>query len=204
MTRIYLIRHGLGDGQEGCAVGHCDLPLSGIGIETVRRLGTTWEGPPPDALYASDLQRATESARLLAAAWGLPVILDRRLREIGLGDWEGRPWQEIYERDADRFAAWSREWWSARPPGGESYPELAARALEWLNEVRACHSCHTIVAVAHGGSIRALLAHTLGLSQEKIFQLRLDHASVTGLMSGREQLEILFTNSTRFPAADTK
>ncbi|HEY0512890.1 MAG TPA: alpha-ribazole phosphatase [Thermoanaerobaculia bacterium] len=201
MTRIYLVRHGRAEGQEGRAVGHHDLPLSASGAAAARRLGATWQGPPPDALHASDLRRAAATARLLAAAWGLPVTLDPRLREIGFGDWEGRAWQEIHERDGERFAAWSQEWWTARIPAGESYPELAARAHEWLAEILEVHAGRTVVAVAHGGSIRALLAHALGLPRETVFRLRLDPAGVTGLAAGKGGLEVLCVNSGRFPEA---
>jgi alpha-ribazole phosphatase len=201
MPTIYLVRHGLAEGQERCVVGQCDLPLSASGAETVRRLGETWEGPPPDAFYASDLRRAMETAKILGSGWPLAVTSDPRLREMSFGEWDGLSWEELHARDGERFAAWSREWWTARVPGGEGYPDLAGRAHDWLAATLAAHPDGTVVAVAHGGSIRALLAQALEMPAEKIFHLRVDHAHVTGLTLGARGLEVLFVNAERFPRA---
>jgi alpha-ribazole phosphatase len=199
MPTIYLVRHGIAEGQEGCAVGHCDLPLSARGAEAIRRLAATWEGAPPDAFHASDLQRAQESAKILGSGWHLSILSDPRLREMSFGEWDGLPWEELHARDGERFATWTREWWTARVPGGEGYPDLAVRARAWLAEILAAKPHGTIVAVAHGGSIRALLAQALEMPAERIFNLRLDHAHVTGLTLGARGLEVLFVNADRFP-----
>jgi broad specificity phosphatase PhoE len=196
MTTLYLVRHGLAEGQEGRAVGQLDPPLTLEGAEAVRRLAARWQGPPADALYASDLRRAADSARLFP--WSLPVREDPRLREMSFGDWEGTLWREIEERDALRFEAWSRGWWTDPAPGGESYPQLADRVRSWLDEVMTAHSGGTVVAVAHGGSLRALLAQTLRLPPETIFNLRLDLAHVSGLAAGPRGIEVLFVNRDRF------
>jgi broad specificity phosphatase PhoE len=142
----------------------------------------------------------------LAAAWGLSVEAvetDARLREMSFGEWEGRAWEEIEAADSARFAAWSDSWWSARAPGGEGYPDLAVRAEGWLADCLADRLAgppgRTVVAVAHDGSLRALLAllaEPLDLPREEIFHLRLDHAHVSGIFDRK----VLFANATRFPA----
>ena len=199
ITHVFLVRHGLAERGGGCAVGHLDPPLSDEGAASVRRLAASWQGPPPDAVFASDLRRASETARLLAEAWGLSVEAveaDARLREMSFGEWEGRPWKEIETADAARFAAWSGSWWSARAPGGEGYPDLASRVQDWLTDLLAGPPGRTVVAVAHDGSIRALLAQAGDLPREKIFHLQLDHAHVSGIFGNK----VLFVNAARFPA----
>lgn len=179
--KLYLVRHGEAEGSEGRAVGQLDLPLSGLGARNVEALAASWQGPLPVRLFASDLKRARDSARILAARFGIEppdLIVDARLREVSFGDWEGRAWDEIYENDRQRYDAWSERWWDLAPPGGESFADLAERVLAWFRDLGEGEDT---VVVAHGGSIRALLVMLLAIPPERAFDLSLSPARVSAL-----------------------
>jgi broad specificity phosphatase PhoE len=183
MKRLYLVRHGEVDGGEGKVVGQLDLPLSDAGMKTIAGLADSWCGPPPDGLFTSDLRRAAESARILATRMGVAPRVDPRLRELSFGDWEGLTWEEVHRRSGGRLAAWGERWWEVAPPGGETFADLSQRVLAWFREVEAGE---VVVAVVHGGSLRALLATLLDLPRGEIFNFRVDcsHVSAVGVEAG--------------------
>lgn len=199
-TRILLVRHGAAAGAEGIAVGQVDLPISAAGAESIRRLAATWAGAEPDRLLSSDLARASASAEILNERWRLDVEIDPRLREMDFGDWDGRPFREIREAEGAVFDRWMDSWWRRPAPGGESLGDVACRAQSWFEDVLASARGQTVVAVAHGGTIRTTVSHVLGAPLEKVFHLRLDHGLVSGLVTSRRGVEVQFVNAGRFPA----
>lgn len=205
------MRHGAARRTRGRCVGHCDVPLSARGRaemrELGRRLAARWPAPP-GAMTASDLRRAADSLELLAASWGHPapfahpahpapppppLVLEPRLRELSFGLWEGRRWEEIEHSDPVRFRSWTERWVTHGPPGGESFADLVRRAASWLDELRARGSAGRHLVVAHAGSIRALLAHTLGWPAARALATPIGHCRLTiiDLTAGRARLRAL-------------
>jgi broad specificity phosphatase PhoE len=187
--KIYLVRHGEAEGSEGLAVGYLDLPLSALGARNVEALADSWQGPLPDRIFSSDLRRAAESARIFAARLGGEPVVDPRLREVSFGEWDGRSWDEIYERDRQRYEAWTERWWDLAPPGGESFADLEARVLAWFRELK---DEETVLAVAHGGSIRALLAGLRVIPRERAFEIDLNPARISALEVAAGVTNLLF------------
>jgi alpha-ribazole phosphatase len=178
--RLYLVRHGAAVDVEGRCIGHCDVPLSATGAESISRV-SEWLPERPDRIISSDLVRAQASAHLLAQRWDCSAVLDARLREMSFGEWEGVRWDELERWDSTRLAAWMADWVRVRAPGGESFEDVVARAGEWFDEAQSAWSGETVVAVAHAGSIRAILCIWLGLPLERAFRLRTGLASVSML-----------------------
>lgn len=190
--KLYLVRHGEAEGSDGRAVGHLDLPLSDLGTRNMEALAASWQGPSLVRLFASDLRRAADSARILAKRFGVEppdLIVDARLREVSFGDWEGRAWDEVYETDRQRYDAWSERWWDLAPPGGESFADLGVRVLSWLQDLREGEDA---VVVAHGGSIRALLVELLAIPRERAFDLQLSPARVSAVEIRDQGCQSLF------------
>ena len=118
---------------------------------------------PPARLVSSDLARAAATVAPLAAATGLPVAYDARLRELHLGAWQGLTLSEVAERYPDEHAAWRAGADVARG-GGETYADAAARASACLlDHLPELAPGGTLVAVTHGGTARATLAALLEL-----------------------------------------
>lgn len=207
---LYLVRHGAADGAAGRCIGHHDLALSVAGRADVAHLAARWPAPHPPCIVASDLQRAHASAAVLADGWGAATVaVDARLREMDFGAWEGRTWNDLQRDDAEALGAWMARWDEARVPNGEGFPDVIARAAAWLDDgIRAtvAAGASDLVAVAHAGSIRALLVHALGVPRHLAFRLRVDHARVSalgvrGTSEGGVQgsAELLLLNATHVP-----
>jgi broad specificity phosphatase PhoE len=196
VKRLYLVRHGLAEVGHGLAVGHLDPPLSAAGAESIAALAGSWHGPTPDRLVGSDLRRAADSARLFAARLGRVAETDSRLRELSFGGWEGLSWGEIQRRDPRRLAAWGQRWWQVAPPGGETFADLSRRVLAWFEDLGS--GGEVVVAVAHGGSLRALLGALLDLPRGELFELRFDYAHVSALAVAEGRGELLYLNQDRF------
>lgn len=159
LCRVHLFRHGEVQGGTGryCR-GQADVPLSARGMEQARAAVAWYAGrhPPPDRVFSSDLGRC----RSLAERFGLPVELVPALREQHMGAWDGRTWEELTLADPEGTLAYWGDYVNARPPGGESFGEVYARATAWWEQVAPEGR---VVVVTHIGVIRALLCHWLGL-----------------------------------------
>ncbi len=149
MTVLLLVRHGETDwNADGRLQGQTDRPLNDFGRRQARELAEKLAGEQLDAVYASDLSRARETAETIGARLGLPVVLDPDLREKDWGTWEGLT---AVERDRVEFA-------------GESTREHAGRMLRALRRIAARHPGGHVLVVTHGGSMRRVQSAALGLA----------------------------------------
>ena len=201
--RLYLVRHGAAQGQQGRIVGHADPPLSPEGSVMVEQLVASMDEPPA-RVVGSDLARARASAGLFADRWGIEPKSDPRLREMDFGEWENRTWQELEQHDGARLDAWMRDWVRVPAPGGESFTDLMARVRGWLDDrSEATDELDSTVVVAHAGSIRAILCVLLAVPMEEAFGFEVDYARVTGVSVLNGTAELICSNAERWPAALT-
>jgi len=133
------------------------------------------------ALYASDLQRAWETAQAIATRHALQVHAEPRLREMAFGGWEGLVYNEIQQRDAERLAAWERDQLHSAPPGGETLLQVTQRVMEVYASLREAGPDKTVGLVAHGGSLQLLLCLALGLQPQSYWQFSVSPASLSEL-----------------------
>lgn len=157
--KLYLIRHGESESNRlGYFAGQIDAPLTELGREQARCVAAFFRNVALDAVYASDLSRATDTLRPTAQEHGLAVIPEPGVREIHAGDWEGMPFTELPERDPEQFRLWKTDIGRVCFPNGESVEGAAARAQEALRRLAERHGGQTIAVASHGGIIRSLLA----------------------------------------------
>ncbi|SDP00021.1 histidine phosphatase family protein [Afipia sp. GAS231] len=161
---IYYIRHGETSWNAlGRLQGVQDIPLNDLGHRQAVQAGNILldlfarDGREPSSLafVASPLIRARTTMELVRGELKLPpagYALDDRLREIGYGQWEGATLPEMQVEDPNLYAKRQTEKWTVSPPGGESYVEVQARMQDWYASLR-----DDTVAVAHGGTARALM-----------------------------------------------
>jgi broad specificity phosphatase PhoE len=166
VTRLLFARHGeTAWNREGRFQGHADPPLSDEGRHQAHELADRLADTPLAAIYTSDLARARETAEIVAASRGLAVHVVAGLRENDVGSWTGLTIDEIRERFADDFGRWQSGQgfgWS----DGERYPEMAARVVAAVRGIVASHPDSSVLVVTHGGPLRAIRAHALGLDYE--------------------------------------
>lgn len=151
-TTILLARHGETDwNRERRVQGHTDAPLNAAGRAQARELASRLAREPFDAVYASDLARASETALIVADRHALDVVLLPELRERHFGSWEGLTDTEILERFPDaRPGRWG---------DGEPAEQMGERVVAALHGVAASHPGGHVLVVAHGGPLRAVLLH---------------------------------------------
>jgi probable phosphoglycerate mutase len=153
VTRILLVRHGETDWNlDRRLQGHSDRSLNDTGREQSRALAEELRNEPLEAVYSSDLSRADETARIVAAAHGLEVTTLRDLRERHFGTWEGLSDAEIEERFPEQIA-------NGTLGDGETREEMDRRVLETLQQIALDHPGGTVLVVSHGGPLRSVVRH---------------------------------------------
>ena len=164
MPTVYYIRHGETDwNAEGRLQGGIDTPLNDLGRTQAAHAGRilaelfVHDGRIASSLafVASPLRRACHTMDLVRSELKLPpagYALDDRLREIGYGHWEGSTLAQMQLSDPELFASRQIDKWTVPPPNGESYASVQIRMRDWYDSLQA-----DTVAVAHGGTARALM-----------------------------------------------
>ncbi|WP_031507451.1 histidine phosphatase family protein [Streptomyces megasporus] len=162
--RVVLWRHGqTAWNLERRFQGTTDIELTETGVAQARRAARQLAALGPDAIIASDLRRAVDTAAELAAVTGLQVTYDEGLRETYAGVWQGLTHEEIMERHGEEYAAWKRGE-PVRRGGGELETEVADRAAPVVERnVEKLPDGGILVVVSHGGTIRTTIGRLLGL-----------------------------------------
>ncbi len=179
--KLILVRHGETDwNNERRYQGQRDIPLNSKGEWQARQAARALAGEPIERLVSSDLRRARTTAAAIAAACGVPLTTDRRLREISFGSWEGLAYDQIIEQDGDSYRRWKENPTAHPPTGGETLDITKRRVLAAWQEIKE-HEVGTIIVVSHGGTLRVLLSHLLQLPPESFWELKLDNASLSSV-----------------------
>lgn len=163
-VRLLYLRHGETDlNREQRMQGVTDAPLNAEGVRQVEAAAARLRNETIHAVYSSGLLRARETARIAAEPHGLPVVVDDRLREQDLGDWEAELWPELARVSSEEELLAFRSRLDHAPPGGESKRSVLARTVSFLDDLPARHGGQTVLAVGHGGPLLALMYHVLGI-----------------------------------------
>jgi broad specificity phosphatase PhoE len=177
LTELWLVRHGQTDWNlEGRYQGGADTLMNLYGIEQVQGIIPQLEKIHFDALYTSHLQRAYQSAEILAQALKLKIILDERLREISLGEWEGMLFTDIKQQYASEIEERQRNPLAFRPPGGETIGEVAARMAAAADDISRQFPGGVVLVVSHGLALSTLFCQATGLPFDDVFQIHPDNA----------------------------
>ena len=199
MTRVLLVRHGQSEwNADGRWQGQADPALTDLGRSqahhAARALGTV------DAIVASDLQRAAETAAILAAELGVgPLVLDPDLRERDAGEWSGltraeieRGWPGYLDDDGPE---------RRRPPGWEPDEALLARATAALVRIHELVPGGEAIAVTHGGVVY-VLESTFGLPFERLANLggRWVEVGPEGVVTLGERVVLIEPGETTVPS----
>ena len=179
MTRtLVLLRHGrTAWNAEGRAQGHTDVPLDAIGRAQAAAVAPVIAALRPSFVWSSDLARAAETAEVVAAACGLPVVRDPRLREYDMGERSGLTIPEFAAAFPSEHARWVADGGPGQSadavPGAESTAAVLARMLPALRAAMAAvEPGETGVVVGHGAALRVALVALLGWDRSAALTLR--------------------------------
>jgi 2,3-bisphosphoglycerate-dependent phosphoglycerate mutase len=195
ITRVVAVRHGETAWNVQTRIqGQIDIGLNDAGRRQAQRLSRALADERFDAVYASDLQRAADTARALAERAGLPVRTDAALRERGFGSFEGLTWAEVEQQHPQASRRWRERDASFGPPGGETLATFYARAVGALAAIAARHRGEHIAIVTHGGVLDALYraASRIALDAPRTWQL--GNASINRVLHGEQGFTLVGWN----------
>lgn len=167
--QLIVIRHGQTEwNATGRWQGQADPPLNDVGRAQARQTAIELQSKKIDGLISSDLWRARETAEIIAEVIGQKVILEPRLREVDLGEWQGLYSDDIRARWPEQMRLWIESPLTARPPHGESIRELADRVLAAARDIAARYPDQAIGIAAHELPIAVITTHAAGIPLERL------------------------------------
>ena len=188
-TIIDLIRHGEPVG--GLLIrGQRNDPLSATGWRQMRGAVegcTGWQ-----RVITSPLLRCAEFAHELAARLAIPVSEEAAVAEIGFGQWEGVKPAELLARQPQAYQAFWENPADFTPPGGEPLAEFQARVVTALERIVQRHCGEHLLIVAHGGVIRMMVAHVLGMPAGNMFRMDVPYAGLSRIRVERGVARLSF------------
>jgi probable phosphoglycerate mutase len=180
LIELWLVRHGETQWNiDGRVQGHQDIPLSPRGVGQAFRVAERLAASrlPFEGLYASDLERARETAAPIATVLGLGLRIDPRLREINSGLLQGHLKDELPRFFPEYLAAVQQDPWQTARPEGESMAQVAQRLASFVAELHPGRH----LLITHGGVIRAALKQVLQMQDQTWRRFNIANASITRL-----------------------
>jgi probable phosphoglycerate mutase len=192
MQILYLIRHAeTAFNRDGRVQGHSESELSKLGIQQARRVGKRLDYVTFVGAYASPSKRTMHTARL--ALGGAAVEPREGLREIRLGEWEGRKAEDLRRLHPLEVERWFHSPQAVRIPGAETVGQFRRRVVTEMNRIRRTHTSGEIAVVTHAGVICAYLTSLLGMSLDDLWSFKIRNASVTRVLfpQGKARIDLL-------------
>lgn len=181
MTTLLVIRHGQSVANlEDKFAGFSDFDLTDLGRKQAEFVASyIKERYKVDAVYASDLLRAYNTALPTARAFGLEINARKALREIYAGRWEAMTYSDINKTERDSFSLWSNDYLNAFCPEGESVKDVCVRVWEETKKIVAEHEGETIVIASHANPVWAIRELTQKTGEKRTNDSLVANASIS-------------------------
>lgn len=197
MNNIYLVRHGETLWNATMRFqGTSDISLSEKGIMQAKKLAKKMKSIEISAIYASDLKRASETARYVAEEKGLNVNIVPDLREMCFGKWEGHTKVEIDEISPNQIDLFFSSPDKVEPPDGETFLQVQKRVCSAFYKIAKKHTDENILIVSHGGSIRTVIADILDMHLASVWRIRQDNTAFNIITLYKDYLVLSLLNDT--------
>jgi probable phosphoglycerate mutase len=182
VTRLIVIRHGETEWNVAARIqGQGDSPLTAEGIAQAEALAQRLAAESFDHIVSSDLGRAHETAKRIAAVGGHRIRLDPRFRERHFGAGEGLPYEEVDRLYPGAFSRVRETDPDFRVSGGESRRQFHERVVSGAESLAREHTGETVVLVTHGGVLATLYRHIHAIALEKAHAIPITNASYNSL-----------------------
>lgn len=192
--RLIVVRHGETEwNAQKRTQGTTDTKLTAHGEQQAKLLSHRILKMQVDKIVSSPLQRALETAKIIAQTNHQPITIDHDLIEIRFGEWEGLTFDEIGELYPHEFSVWSKTPHLSMIPQAESVSEVIFRVDSFLARMQLNYKDETVAAVTHSLPSKLIVARSIGLSIGNIHSLRIDNASLTVIdfYSDRQVLRLM-------------
>jgi broad specificity phosphatase PhoE len=196
MLHLILVRHGETEWNlQRRYQGQSDVPLSEFGRQQAELIAKRLAGHTIDAVYASDLKRAWETAGVISEKCGLEIASEPRLRELKFGILEGLTFDEAEAQHPEMIAAWLEDF-NNTPQGAETIDLFNTRIISLLDDLIRKHDEQVVLLVGHGGSLSEILRVVLELPPDKRWYLELENASLSEVLIAEDYVSLRRMNDT--------
>ncbi len=176
--RLILLRHGMTDHNlQRRYAGSLDIPLNGEGLVQAQKLALRMASVPVNAVYASDLKRARQTAQVVFAGRDIRILPS--LREINFGIFEGLTFEEVDQKYPQLCRAWFDNPLGTPIPQGESFSDFCQRVRGGVASVLSGHKQESVVMVSHGGPLRVILSDAMGRKVEDMWSIEQHNSGVS-------------------------
>ena len=177
--KLLFLRHGdIGEQYQDRYIGSTDVSMSPLGHQQVRAVRSLLRKEKTCNCISSPMRRCRETAAVVMETADMDFIVDPDLREIDFGRWEGMTFNEIQKAFPGEMDRWAELKADFAFPGGEKIADFRSRITSAARRLEA-HAADTIVVCTHGGVIRFLICHFLGLRARQYILFKVQHASLT-------------------------
>jgi len=179
MTKLILARHGETMWNvEKVFRGRADVGLDDVGIKQAELLGKYLSNWELEAIYASPIRRALETANIVARYQKVSVRIAEGLTDFDFGEWQSLSEQQVRRLYPDLFNEWHNNPDKVRMPGGESLEDVRRRAVEVVNDIVSRHQGNVLL-VSHRVVIKVLICYLLGLDNSHFRNINQDVGGIT-------------------------
>ncbi len=176
-TVFYFIRHGESEAnaQKKFQGWSIDSALTEKGMQESKEIKEKMKNKKISAVYSSPAKRCTQTAEII---FENGCIIDDRLKERGLGEWEGKTKYYVKEKWPEEYAQYKLNRDTRKVKGSEQFEELEARGKQFLHEIIAKHDGQKVAVISHGGWIKAMIMEIMGLPREELTEMKIPNLSV--------------------------
>jgi len=202
LRTVLLIRHGKTDWTEQKRYcGKTDVDLNEEGNAQAERLSNLAEAAAVERVYTSDMKRAISFAR--TAFKNKPLGVVPHLREMDFGAFEGFTYEQLKERHGEKYARWIDNPFLPIPEA-EDFQRFLGRVRNAWKRVLSENAHQRIAVVSHAGPVSLIVADIRGYAHEKMWQIRVDTASITRIEVDKGVCTVQGVNDTGYLTSDTK
>ncbi len=197
-TEFVLVRHGQTYGNISRTLqGHSNTDLDATGVKQVKLLGRRLKHHPPfDVIISSDLQRAIDTAKIIIESIGGELISIPELREWNLGLLEGRQWNDLQQEYPDVMSVFRDGGVDVEVPGGERRSVMEKRLADCLDNLAVKYAGQRLLLVTHGGALRAIFRHLVGLPAAGNVFPQISNASYSSCFHSNNTWQVTCWNDT--------
>lgn len=191
---IFLMRHGESEyNAKKMVQGHIDTNLTQKGLLQAKYAGEFLKNSNIKKIISSDLKRAHQTAITVAEVLKVPVVVDRRIREMHFGTWEGLSYDYIYKNHLEEFYNWLANPVKYPLKKQEDITHFERRLRSFLEDIKSQDE-DSILVVGHGGSVQGLLCIAMELGMENLWKFKHNNTGISLIESNAKMLSVKFIN----------
>ena len=194
---IIFLRHGQAENNtKRILAGRTEgVPLTKIGIEQAEQIGKYLKPIDISAIYSSPIERADNTAKIVAESNSIDYKLDERLTELDMGKFTRMPYDEIFAKHGNVFLKFYSNDPIISKYNVETFPHVQKRVMDMLDYTIKKHDQENVLLVTHMDPIKSVIAKVMDLKPLSLFELIIANCSLTVIKHHDEKLSLSAINA---------